>query len=250
MNNLSIPAFNTSPEGEPLLDHWTLANGFGVDPRTIVAAIRRLEGIYAKLCVKSAESGIPGRPSQTYWLTEAQVMLLPSLLQATETTIEFQAQLIERFEAFRKANHPAQRFLKMSRSELFQYMTDLAKELESQANALAAAAPKVAFYDACVDATGSFRFREAAKLISEATGKKIGQNQLFAWLREKSIIQRVSTEPYQRYIDQGWFVLLIGTHDEDGVETVHSTTRLTVKGLQRVQELWKEAHSKQLEVKP
>ena len=71
--------------------------------------------------------------------------------------------------------------------------------------------------------------REYAKVASNNPGITIGQNRMFDWLREKKYLMP-NNEPYQVYIDNGWFqvrpVLVPTNH---GIEP-KKTTMITGKG--------------------
>jgi prophage antirepressor-like protein len=60
--------------------------------------------------------------------------------------------------------------------------------------------PKIEFYNAVAGSKGAVEMSAVAKLLD----KKIGRNNLFQILREKRIL-RENNEPYQEYIDRGWF---------------------------------------------
>lgn len=102
-----------------------------------------------------------------------------------------------------------------------------AKEIEEKELAIAQAAPKVAAYDALMDAEGFYTMEAVAKLGG------IGRTTLFNRLREAGVIQSGSRMPYQRYM--GWFKITTSTWtDGEGVAHVSSTPRVRPEGLHRV----------------
>ena len=85
-------------------------------------------------------------------------------------------------------------------SEALQLAADQAKQIEKQTEELEQARPAVQFY---ADVTGSkdaISMSEAAKVIGFAGGR----NKLFGFLRDNGVL-RHNNEPYQSYIDRGWF---------------------------------------------
>lgn len=88
-------------------------------------------------------------------------------------------------------------------------------------------APKVAAYDALMDADGFYTMEAAAKL------GRIGRTTLFNRLREASVIQSGSRMPYQRYAH--WFKITTSTWtDGDGVAHISNTPRVRPEFLTKV----------------
>jgi len=80
---------------------------------------------------------------------------------------------------------------------------DKIKKLEAT---IEKAQPKVAFYDAFANAGKALTFAEAAKVLNV---KGVGQNRLFELCRENGLLIGDGTEPYQRYIDRGYFRVIL-----------------------------------------
>lgn len=116
------------------------------------------------------------------------------------------------------------------------------KALEAQA---AADKPKVLFADAVSAAKTSILVGELAKLLKQ-NGIDIGQNRLFAWLRENGyLIRRNGTDynmPTQRAMEQGLFEIkeTVIAH-ADGHTSVNKTPKVTGKGQQYFVELFLDA---------
>lgn len=94
--------------------------------------------------------------------------------------------------------------------------------------------PKVAFADAIIGSNSSCLIGELAKLLTQ-NGYKIGQNNLFAWLRANHFLGTTGEYyniPMQRYIEQGLFELKYNTHSHNGVLKTTATTKVTGKGQQ------------------
>lgn len=95
-------------------------------------------------------------------------------------------------------------------------------------------APKVVFADAIVGSQSSCLIGELAKIITQ-NGYKIGQNNLFEWMRKNHYLGTTGEYyniPMQRYIEQGLFELKKSTHSENGVMRTTVTPKVTGKGQQ------------------
>lgn len=93
-------------------------------------------------------------------------------------------------------------------------------------------APKVLFTDAVVGSKSSVLIGELAKMLS-VNGYTIGQNRLFALLREQGYLGKSGEYyniPNQAYIEQGLFELKKTTHSENGIMKTSTTTKVTGKG--------------------
>lgn len=86
-------------------------------------------------------------------------------------------------------------------------------------------APKVESYERLMDAEGLYSIRAAAKILGN-----IGQNRLFAQLRQENILMK-DNQPYQQYVDAGYFIVRTGTFAKNGEDKIFFKTYLTPKGL-------------------
>lgn len=101
--------------------------------------------------------------------------------------------------------------------------------------------PKVLFADTVSASNKSCLVGELAKLISQEAirrgeiDKKIGQNNLFAWMRSNGYLCKSGerkNQPLQQYVEQGLFELKKGTYvDGNGVNVLTTTTKVTGKGI-------------------
>lgn len=107
------------------------------------------------------------------------------------------------------------------------------RQIKAQSQQLTEQAPKVLFADAIVGSTTSCLIGELAKIITQ-NGVVIGQNRLFAWLRDKGYLGRSGERynlPNQRYIEQGLFEIKKGSRSgEGGVMKTTLTPKVTPKG--------------------
>lgn len=119
---------------------------------------------------------------------------------------------------------------------LIQLATNLKEEQQKRIQAegqIESQKPKVLFADAVVGSKNSCLIGELAKLITQ-NGFNIGQNRLFAWMREKGYMgKRGETYniPLQQYVEQGLFELKKGTRSGNGgVMYTTITPKVTGKG--------------------
>lgn len=112
-------------------------------------------------------------------------------------------------------------------------LRQLADTLDAKAQVeerLALAAPKVEAYDALMESEGLMLMREAGKVLG------IGQNRLYALLRDLGVIIPKSCEPYQCHVDAGRFVLRTVTYMRGDTQASSQTTYVTTKGLEYIRQ--------------
>lgn len=80
---------------------------------------------------------------------------------------------------------------------------DLRKQNQEMKLKLEEAKPMIAFAETVAASSDTIDMSEMAKLICKE-GIKIGRNRLFDFLRDNNIL-RHNNEPYQKYVDNGWF---------------------------------------------
>ena len=94
--------------------------------------------------------------------------------------------------------------------------------------------PKVVFADAIVGSKSSCLIGELAKIITQ-NGYEIGQNRLFAWMRENHYLGTIGEYyniPCQKYLEQGLFELKKNVHSQNGQMVTTITPKVTGKGQQ------------------
>lgn len=111
---------------------------------------------------------------------------------------------------------------------LQKYKEEKQKRLEVE-NRLKEQEPLVLFAGTCLKSKDNILVRELAK-IAKDEGIEIGEKRLYNKLRNWKIIMPNSTEPYQQYVDKGYFVV-----EEKPIDTPYGvklarTTKVTPKG--------------------
>ena len=144
---------------------------------------------------------------------------------------KFTARLVDRWQELEEQAAGGFKIPK-TRSEALRLAADLEERnelLESKNLALEhkieTDRPKVEFAEAVRNLDGSCLVREFAKVLGT------GQNRLYKRLREDGFLM-ANNEPYQHYIDRGWFVRIEGIPFTDSNGKAHPTfvTRITGKG--------------------
>lgn len=107
------------------------------------------------------------------------------------------------------------------------------ERIESLSSANAEMRPKALFADAVAASDGTCLVGELAKMIAQ-NGVDIGQNRLFAWMREKGYLGKSGcnyNRPTQRSVEMGILkVKETAVHHADGHVTINSTPKVTGKG--------------------
>ena len=143
---------------------------------------------------------------------------------------EFTARLVDRWQELE--DKQATPTVPQSLSAALRLAADQADLIEQQQAQLAIAAPKAAFVDAYVDATGLKGFREIAKLL------KANEARLREFLSDRKIMYRLGGDwvAFQPHIDAGRFAVKAGASQING----HAFNRslFTPKGIEWMAGLW------------
>lgn len=101
-----------------------------------------------------------------------------------------------------------------------QAMSFLNEEIEELKGQLEQAKPAIEFHNQVGDSTGLHTVAEVAKMLGT------GRDRFFTWLRSENLL-RDNNEPYQRYIESGYFKVKESPNNKH----VNSQTFVTPKGL-------------------
>lgn len=106
-------------------------------------------------------------------------------------------------------------------------------EITAQKQYIKALEPKAEFFDAVADSKTAIEIGEAAKVLDAG----IGRNRLFKLLREKNILMN-NNQPYQEYIDRGYFRVIEQKYTKpDGTTHINIKTLVYQKGLDYIRKL-------------
>lgn len=179
-----------------------------------------------------------GRPSKEYIFIGEQGKR-DSIIVVAQLSPEFTARIVDRWmELERAANeHPSPQPESLhvaalenpdSLRKLLLTYTERTIEAERK---LVEAEPKIAFYDAVTQSDNTFDMSVVAKIINR---KGYGRNTIFAILRKHGIL-RSNNEPYQQYVNAGWFRLIEGKWTKpNGEEHTYYKTVVYQKGLEKI----------------
>jgi anti-repressor protein len=107
------------------------------------------------------------------------------------------------------------------------------KLIESKDEQIALMKPKAEFFDAVSDSKTAIEMSQAAKVLNYGKGR----NKLFAILREEKIL-RDNNEPYQEYVDRGYFRVVEQKYTKpDGTTCISIKTLVYQKGLDYIQKV-------------
>ena len=153
-------------------------------------------------------------------------------LMAMSYSYDLQAKVFDRMTALEAQAEAMVRFkLPKTYSEAMRLAADQAEQIEAQQAALAIAAPKVAFVERYVEATGLKGFREVCKLL------KANEARFREFVTEKKILYKLggAWTAYQPHLDAGRFEVRTGVAES---EHAFSTTKFTAKGVDWIAGEW------------
>lgn len=98
--------------------------------------------------------------------------------------------------------------------------------------------PKGQFYDTAMQATNSLSMSKVAKILyKQGVVKSPGRNNLYYFLRQCGVLNK-HNEPYQRFVDAGYFCVKEKLITRNGKEPIAlATTRVYQKGLDYIHKL-------------
>lgn len=170
---------------------------------------------------------VQNKEQPMFILTKIQTMDL-----MTGYSIELRIKVNRRWEELENKNKLS---LPQSYSEALRQLADTTEredvallQLEQANTTIKQNKPKVVFADSVSGCDNSILIRQFAKDLSDSNFK-IGQNQLFEWMRSNKYINS-SNEPYQQYINQGLFEVITRTIGNSTSNIQVKTTKVTGKG--------------------
>ena len=153
-----------------------------------------------------------------------------SMLQRNEKGKQARQYFIE---VEKKFKNQIQTILPQTYSEALRMLADKVDENERKQKLLDKQKPKVLFADAVATSKQSCLIGELAKILRQ-NGIEIGQNRLFAWLRNNGYLCQYGeryNQPTQMAMELGLFEVKKTTINKpDGTVLVSSTTKISGKG--------------------
>ena len=173
--------------------------------------------------------------------TQYMLNKLDSITLVAQNSPQFTAALVKRWDELERGAAPK---VPQTYAAALLEAGRLALELEQSQQQLAIAAPKAEFVDRYVDSSGTYTFRQVAKML----GIKENAFREFLLGGDDPVMYRLAGRltPYANHVEAGRFIQRTGVADND-----HSYTesRFTTKGVEWIAgELAKAAAKKQLGV--
>lgn len=165
-----------------------------------------------------------GQPYQQYLVCKRD-----SYIVVAQLCPEFTAVLVDRWQ---ELEAQAAKPVELSTMDILQIAMESEKARLLAVEQLAIAAPKAAFVDQYVEASGSMSFRQVAKLLSA------NERQFRQLLLDKGVMYYLGgvLTPYSQHQEAGRFEVKTGTSETSG--HAFSQSRFTAKGVQWVAGLW------------
>ena len=151
-----------------------------------------------------------------------------SLILVSGYSVELRAKIIDRLEylenEFKKQSTPKL----PTYAEALRELADKVERVAQLENKIQEDAPKVAFAEQIATTANAISVRKFAKILHDEN-IPLGEKKLFVWLREKGYLMP-NNEPYQKYVDSGYFEIRQGTYKTSYGEKSYTQTLITGKG--------------------
>lgn len=228
MNDIILSTQN----GEPVVSSRQIAENFDKNHRDVLRAVDNLkEDVrnFAQMFFESTEPDSYGREQRAYLMNRDGFTLL-AMGFTGKAALEWKLKYIAAFnEMEKKLTEQPQ----LTRSQLLATALIAAhEELEEKDKQIAELTPKGIFADAVSASSQSILVGEMAKLLSQ-NGIQMGQNRLFAWLRENGyLIKDRKRTDYNMPTQKSMELRLFGIKEtsiahSDGHTSINKTPKVT-----------------------
>ena len=209
-----------------------IAETTGMRHADVMRAIRTMEPAWTKVNQRNFTlveyKDAKGEMRPMYRLTKTECLYV-----ATKFNDEARAKLVIRWEELERERQAGGFRVPQSLSEALRLAAEQAERVEAQRMQIETMRPKALFADAVASSDRSCLVAELAKILQQ-NGVNIGQNRLFAWLREHGYLGTKGeyyNQPTQRAMDMGLFeIKKTSITKPDGSVLVTTTTKVTGKG--------------------
>jgi phage antirepressor YoqD-like protein len=219
MSNITVQNINS----ELVVDSRLIAQELWITHHTLKGTIRNyskdLEEFGNLGCTTA---GVQGTSSYEtfYYLNEDQANLLVTYSNNTEQVRAAKIHIIKAFKAAKQALIQAAPKLPTTYLDALKELVASEEQKQLLEQEVKVLTPKAEVYDKIAVSKNNISVGEAAKILGT------GQNKLFEKLRDEQILMQ-NNLPYQQYINQGYFDVVVKTKNN----LVFSTTVVTPKGL-------------------
>lgn len=204
----------------------------GMRHADVMRAIRNMEGAWVKINQRNFAlveyRDAKGEMRPMFALTKTECLYV-----ATKFNDEARAKLVIRWEELERERQAGGFRVPQNLAEALRLAADQVERAEAQQRQIEAMKPKAFFADAVATSDRSCLVAELAKILQQ-NGVNIGQNRLFAWLREHGYLGtrgEYYNQPTQRAMGMGLFeIKKTSITKPDGSVLVSSTTKVTGRG--------------------
>lgn len=218
-------------EGQRVLTTTQLAEGYGTNSKIITRNFGNNRDRYKEgkhfymlegedLSATRKIYALPKNVNRLYLWTEKGALLHAKSLNTDKAWAVYD-QLVETYFRARDMF-----IIPRTLPEALRYAAELAEQVEQQK-------PLVAFAETAAKSKDGILIRELAKICCK-NGYEIGERRLFQKLRVWGLLMQHRNEPYQEYVDRGYFEVAEGTHETNNGVKLHKTTRVLPKGQQYI----------------
>lgn len=220
--------------GKETMTSLEIAEVTGKRHSDVLEAIRNMESAWAKVAQRKFPLGsykdANNQSRPCYILNKTECLYV-----ATKFNDEARAKLVLRWEELENQSRKSEIVMpnfsnpaEAARAWADQYEQRLKLEAKAREDA-----PKVEFYDTTAKSDDTFDLDNVAKTLNY---KNIGRNNLFKILKEQKVLMR-NRNPYQKYVDCGYFKIIQQPFDRGGKPGINSKTVVYQKRVDFIKKL-------------
>lgn len=224
--------------GKETMTSLEIAEATGMRHADVLRSIRNMEEAWVKVSERNFALSSYKQPQPNGGCKDIPCYILSKtecLYVATKFNDEARAKLVLRWEELenqaRKSEIVMPNFsnpAEAARAWADQYELRLKLEAKAREDA-----PKVEFYDTTAKSDDTFDLDNVSKTLNY---KNIGRNNLFKILKEQKVLMR-NRNPYQKYVDCGYFKIIQQPFDRGGKPGINSKTVVYQKGVDFIKKL-------------
>lgn len=212
----------------PTMTSREIAELTGKDHKNVLPDIRlMLEGLGLSWADFSAQyKDASGRMLPMFKLPKRETLILVS-----GYSVAMRAKIIDRWQELESRLTAPVPAVPQTLAQALRLAADQAEQIERQKEQIEIAAPKVAFVSQYVESSGSFGFRQVAKLLG------VKENWFSAFLKDRKIMSRLGGRlmPYAPHLNAGRFEIKTGVNQKTG--SGFTEAKFTTKGVEWVEGL-------------
>lgn len=224
--------------GEPQVSSLMIASETFNNHRSIIRMIRSYFGklsLFGKVGFEITPSGNTNQNQKVYYLNEDQATFFLTLLRNNEIVVDFKFRLVKAFVKMKKIIAQENKsLLPGNYIEALEQLLEKAKQIEKQQKLIEFQTAKIERDKTKLDFLQDvFRSRDTITLqeAAKAIDLEMGQNRLFRFLRDHGIFMK-NNQPYQKYVDQGYFRMVAEKYNRGSKPAVYMKTVVLPKGLE------------------